>query len=176
MFDGSSLIPECYIDTNLIETISFKGCNHQKSCSMVANTMKKKYAERFAVGIIDKDKKEISYLKEFSLIANTQQIYLFKHKEKPHYIIQIAPAVEKFILAAVAEKNIKLSDYALPDDFEELKKRTKSVESKQDVVFRELFKNISDSSNMMTLRKVLQYLVKNTYYVDIESLKVLLVG
>ena len=57
MFDGSSLIPECYIDTNLIETISFKGCNHQKSCSMVANTMKKKYAERFAVGIIDKDKK-----------------------------------------------------------------------------------------------------------------------
>ncbi len=115
-------------------------------------------------------------MKEFSLIANTQQIYRFKHKEKPHYIIQIAPAVEKFILAAVAEKGIKLSDYALPTDFEELKKRTKSVESKQDVVFRELFKNISDSSNMMTLRKVLQYLVKNTYYVDIESLKVLLVG
>jgi len=69
-----------------------------------------------------------------------------------------------------------LSDYALPDDFEELKKRTKSVESKQDVVFRELFKNISDSSNMMTLRKVLQYLVKNTYHADIEALKVILVG
>lgn len=92
-------------------------------------------------------------MKEFLLIANTQQIYRFKHKEKPHYIIQIAPAVEKFILAAVAEKGIKLSDYALPTDFEELKKRTKSVESKQDVVFQELLKNILDSSNVTTLKK-----------------------
>ena len=36
------LIPECYIDTNLVETVSFTGCNHQKSCSMVAGTMQRK--------------------------------------------------------------------------------------------------------------------------------------
>ena len=79
-------------------------------------------------------------------------------------------------MAAVAEKDIKLSDYALPDDFEELKKRTKSIESKQDVVFRELFKDISDSSNMTALKKVLQYLVLNTYSADIEVLKDIFVG
>ena len=50
-----------------------------------------------------------------------------------------------------------------------------SVESKQDVIFRELFKDISDSSNIMALKKLLQYFVNNTYSVGIEMLREILV-
>ena len=35
------VIPECYIDTNLVETLSCTGgCNHQKGCNQVAKVMK----------------------------------------------------------------------------------------------------------------------------------------
>lgn len=138
---------------------------------MVANTMKNKYAERFAVGIIDRDKKEVSYLKEFSLVANDDHLFVFKHGSKPHFIIQISPAVEKFILAAVEEKGVSLADFSIPSDFEELKKRTKSVTSKNDDNFKRLFKSIADTKCVMRLKTVLQYLVQQRYSVDEEYIR-----
>ena len=50
------IIPECYVDTNLTETIvpPKLGYNHQKGCGTVSNRMKGKLANAFAVGIIDK--------------------------------------------------------------------------------------------------------------------------
>ncbi len=52
------IIPECYIDTNLVETlIATEGCNHQKGCNTVVNTMKRRFGDKFAVGIIDHDKR-----------------------------------------------------------------------------------------------------------------------
>lgn len=171
MADGSCLIPECYIDTNLIETISFVGCNHQKSCSMVLGTMRRKYADRFAVGIIDKDKREVSALKEFECVADNGVLFLLKHCERPHYIVQISPAVEMFVLGAVAAKGARLEDYGLPDDFEGLKRRTKSVTSKNDVDFKRLFKDVSDAPQMLLLHDVLRYLVEKRYEADVKVLK-----
>ena len=64
------IIPECYIDTNLIETIlNTKGCytegvNHQKGCNTVVKTMNdpKKLKNEFALGIVDADKRQPSYV------------------------------------------------------------------------------------------------------------------
>ena len=52
------IIPECYVDTNLLETLvpTAKGYNHQKGCNNVVKVMKEKLADEFAVGIVDKDK------------------------------------------------------------------------------------------------------------------------
>lgn len=53
------IIPECYADTNLIQTLlQIKGANHQKSCGQVTNEMKQRFHDDFAVGIIDLDKKQ----------------------------------------------------------------------------------------------------------------------
>ena len=51
------IIPECYVDTNLIETLvpTAKGYNHQKGCNNVVKVMKEKLSDKFAVGIVDKD-------------------------------------------------------------------------------------------------------------------------
>lgn len=43
------IIPECYIDTNLVETLAcYGGCNHQKGCNQVAKVMQEKFVDRFA--------------------------------------------------------------------------------------------------------------------------------
>lgn len=56
------IIPECYIDTNLVETlIKTDGCNHQKGCNTVVKVMNERFAKDFALGIVDKDKRQIRY-------------------------------------------------------------------------------------------------------------------
>ena len=66
------IIPECYVDTNLVETLVCSGgCNHQKGCNQVAKVMKEKFANRFAVGMIDADKRRPGYLNEFRKIATS---------------------------------------------------------------------------------------------------------
>ena len=58
------IIPECYIDTNLVETLIITdGCNHQKGCNTVVKTMQQKFANAFSVGIIDEDKRQVSFLR-----------------------------------------------------------------------------------------------------------------
>jgi hypothetical protein len=57
------IIPECYLDTNLIETLvppEGDGYNHQMGCPNVAKKMTegKALKDGFALGIIDKDKKK----------------------------------------------------------------------------------------------------------------------
>ena len=73
----------------------------------------------------DKDKMEIPYLQEFDLISSTDSLYLYKHREKYHYIIQIAPAIEKFFLKAAEEQSIDITTFGLPIDLKELTKITK---------------------------------------------------
>ncbi len=84
------IIPECYIDTNLVETlVCTAGCNHQKGCNQVAKIMQKKFADRFAVGIIDADKRRPSYFSEFREIASSEHLKLFRHPNRPHFIILV---------------------------------------------------------------------------------------
>lgn len=123
------IIPECYVDTNLIETIvpTGAGFNHQKGCGTVAKVMKERFSDDFAVGIIDKDKQQLGYLKEFEIIHTVGNLTLHKHISRSHYIIQIYPAIERFILNAVEECGLEMGDYDLPSDFSELKKASKIV-------------------------------------------------
>src|SRR5690606_35562725 len=136
-----SIIPECYVDTNLIETIvpPQKHNNHQKGCGTVAKVMKEKFADRFALGIIDKDKYKLDYLIEFSEIINLNSLVLHKHPSRHHYIIQINPAIERFILNSAGEGGVSLEDFGLPSDFDRLKKASKTVNSsKNDPRFKRL--------------------------------------
>ncbi|NDV67564.1 hypothetical protein [Dysgonomonas sp. 25] len=167
-----SIIPECYVDTNLLETLvpPQKGYNHQKNCGQVANTMKSKFFDKFALGIIDKDKKEIAYLSEFDLLVNTESLYLYKHKTKHHYIIQIAPAVERFILKAGADLNISLSSIGLADDLDSLKKITKNQVSKRDINLKNAFKRLKDSPDFALLSKWVKYMKDNQFATDPNGL------
>lgn len=158
------VIPECYIDTNLVETLSCAGgCNHQKGCNQVAKVMKEKFANRFAVGMIDADKRRPGYLNEFREIASSEHIKLFRHVEHPHFIILVHPAADGFILACAEKTHINVEDYGLPPALKEFTAQTKDVMSNKDVRFKRLFKAMLDAGEMKLMKDVINYLVGKTY-------------
>jgi len=172
-----SIIPECYVDTNLIETIvpPKKHYNHQKGCGTVAKVMKEKFADLFALGIIDKDKYQLDYLIEFSEIINLNSLVLHKHASRHHYIIQINPAIERFILNNADEVGVSLEDFGLPSDFDRLKKASKTVNSKNDPRFKRLFKTLlkHNAKDVLKLSLWITYLKGHNYTADIEAVKAL---
>ena len=174
-----SIIPECYIDTNLIETLvpPQSGYNHQKGCGTVSNRMKGRMADTFAIGIIDKDKKDLDYLDEFDEVIHCGGLYVFKHQNKHHYIIQICPAIERFILENAANAGIYLPDYNLPETLSELKKISKVINSKKDVRFKRLFKDIllKGSKEFKILAAWISCLKITGYSSETEALKQLCV-
>jgi hypothetical protein len=169
------IIPECYVDTNLIETIvppEGNGYNHQMGCPNVAKKMTEDKAlkDGFALGIIDKDKKEIAYAKGFDLIADAAQLILLKHPTKNHYFIQIVPAMEKWIIFQAAEVGIDLATYGLPDDFNELKHCSKTLKTKKDDRFKRLFKALikEKATGVVLLAQWITYLKAHPYNADLD--------
>jgi len=157
-------------DTNLIETLvpPTGQYNHQKGCGTVTKVMKERFTDRFALGIIDRDKHEVDYLKEFNVICTSGSLLLHKHKIRHHYIIQINPAIERFILKSVNEVGISLNEFDLPSDFNLLKKESKSVNSKYDQRFKKLFKSLKqhNAPEIEKLCNWIKYLKKANYQVD----------
>jgi hypothetical protein len=169
-----AIIPECYTDTNLIETITgmFNTFNHQKSCNEVSKTMQNKLADSFAVGIIDKDKRQIKYLEEFELVTSARDLFLFKHPLKHHYIIQISPAVESFILKSANEVGINLNSFGLPDDLDGLKRITKRQTSRNNPNLHRLFTQLKNKKapQIVTLSNWISYLKENTFHANTDEI------
>ena len=165
-------VPECYVDTNLVESLlETDGVNHQKGCNTVVNTMKgRKLNDGFAVGVIDSDKRQPSYVKEFVEIAHTEHLSLLKHGTKSHYLIMVRPAMDQFILDCAAKQAVDISNYGLSADLDAFKDQTKKVTSKNDIRFKRLFKRLKDNPEIITLRHVLNYFKTNQYKVDQEVL------
>ena len=165
------IIPECYIDTNLVETlVCTGGCNHQKGCNQVAKVMQEKFSDRFAVGIIDADKRSPGYLREFEEIASSEHIRVFRHPLKPHFIILVHPAIDGFILACAQKSQIKLEDYDLSPVLKEFTAQTKNVMSNKDVRFKRLFKSMRGIGEMKLMETLMEYLVANTYHSSSETI------
>ena len=165
------IIPECYIDTNLVETlVCTGGCNHQKGCNQVTKVMQEKYVDRFAVGIIDADKRRPSYLNEFSEICSSTHIKLFRHSVRCHYIILIYPAADGFILSCAKTAEINLTDYNLSPILKEFTAQTKNVMSNKDYRFKRLFKSMENIGEMKLLHDLLEHLINNTYSVSNNGL------
>ena len=143
------ILTECYVDTLLVKTLAppKKRYNHQKSCNNVLKTMREELADKAAFGIIDDDK-TIRNFGNFSLLKkHNEQLSIYKHKDKPHYIVKISKAAEDFILKNAEKCNIDLSEYNLPSDLEGLKKRTKQANSLQDADLKRLFSELKQNQN-----------------------------
>ena len=166
-----NILPECFVDTNLMEYLLKAGVNHQHCCSQVVNKLKTEFADKFAVGIIDKDKVELGYIKECDEIAATQHLTLMKHKDKSQYLITIAPAVDGFILDCAKEQGIDTADFDIPSELKAFTKISKSTTSNTDQRFKSLFKAIKDNNEIRNLKDSLKYLCDNEYNVNIEILK-----
>lgn len=165
------ILPECYVDTNLVETLACPGgCNHQKGCNQVAKVMREKFADRFAVGIIDADKRRPGYLSEFREIASSEHPKVFRHPVRSHFIILVHPAADGFILSCAESAQVNMMDYELSPVLKEFTAQTKNVMSNKDVRFKLLFKSMKDVGEMKLLKTVLTYLVSTTYNADEDKI------
>ena len=165
------VMPECYVDTNLIEYLLGVGVNHQHSCSKVVGQLKNTFADRFAVGIIDKDKVELGYIRECAVIAQSHHLTLLKHTVNPQFLITVAPAIDRFVLDCAHDSGVAPEDYGIPSELKEFTEISKSVTSNTDQRFKALFAALKDNQEVKLLRTVLKYLIENKYNADLEALK-----
>lgn len=165
------VLPECFIDTNLIEYLLNEKVNHQHCCSKVVGQLKTTFNQKFAIGIIDKDKVELGYIRECEPIASSSHLCLMKHTAKHQYLITVSPAMDKFILDCAQDLNIDLTTYSIPSALIDFTKLSKSVTSNRDARFKALFMDIKSHKEIRTLKNVLSYLCENRYSSSIEVMK-----
>ena len=171
-----SIIPECFADTLLIEILvpTKRGYNHQRSCFKVESTMKG--LNSFALGIIDKDKKQIKYLDKFKIIDEVAgDLILWRHVdiEIHHWIIQICPALEKLLLKICKTENIDTNNFG-DDALEGIKYFTKSASRLNSPILQTLFNEIRRKNKNVIVRKLIGWvkiLKEKNYQVDINELK-----
>lgn len=172
----NEIMPECFIDTTLVGSLLDAKVNHKHSCNEVAREMEKgKYKDSFAVGIIDNDKRKISYIENFEEIGRTDNLTFLKHKDKHQYVIKVGKehkAMETFLKANVEAIEKKMEDFSLPSDISELIKTTKnSVSTQNDYRIQKLCQAIRKSPEVAKLADVLSYLALNKYEADREYLE-----
>ena len=170
-FDCSCIIPECYADTNLVQTLlQMRGANHQKSCGQVTNELQSKFKDQFAVGIIDLDKKQSDYSEKSVEIARSGELSVCRHPDSHHYLNKINNVLESFIVNCAKEVGVDLSPLGLPFEVDALMKRTKKQEAKNDPELSNYFNKLVSSNEMSLLKEVLEYLYKSTYAVKDDEL------
>ncbi|HJE39848.1 MAG: hypothetical protein C7K11_03180 [Candidatus Amulumruptor caecigallinarius] len=158
------IIPECYVDTNLVETlVCTAGCNHQKGCNQVAKVMQEKFSDRFAVGIIDADKRKPGYLNEFTEIASSEHLKLLRHNHRPHFIILVHPAIDGFILSCAEVGEVNMVDYELSPVLKDFTAQTKRVMSNKDTRFKNLFRAMQHVREIKLMKSLISYLISRTY-------------
>lgn len=170
------VMPECFVDTNLIEYLLNAGVNHQHCCSKVVGQLKSTFADKFAIGIIDKDKVQLGYIQECDVIAQTEHLTLMKHRERHQYLITIAPAVDKFVLDCAEEQMVDVEAFGLPSKLIKFTKESKSVSSNSDPRFKSLFAAIRNNSEIHFLEMALKYLCENQYSSDSAYLRELFIA
>ena len=168
------ILPECYIDTTLAETLSFpqRGYKHIKGCNKVLSEMDKK-SNNAVLGIIDDDKCVPALFNSFELLKNyNENLAIYKHSERPHYIVKISKAAEDFILKNVKKCGISMIDYNLPGNLPDLIKQTKNITVKNNPDLKRLFSAIKQhkKSDFYKLAQWIELFKTNPYNLDINSL------
>ncbi len=172
------IVPECYIDTMLVQTLvppeKNSRYNHQHGCFDVSNEMELYgLKDKFAIGIIDNDKKKAKYLKEFIEIDSIEDsLKLYKHETFPQYFIEINPAIEIWILKVCEQEGIDIDKFDLPNNLKGLRKITKPQTSSKDKRFIDLFlrSKVSSNKSVLKLKAWVNLLKEKNYAVDINEL------
>jgi hypothetical protein len=172
-------VPECFFDTVLLKKLldTNKRVFHKRGCENVVNEMKwKSLKDSFGVGMVDKDKKELDYLKECDIVWRQSKggFEVWKHHTKHHYFIQLNPPLENWILDRVKELNKTMEDFGFPSSPKALKREIKSnIDSEQNENLQRLVNAVIFAENEVVndLKKVLLFLKENNYNTDFTKLK-----
>jgi hypothetical protein len=178
----SHFVPECYFDTVLFKKIletnkrlkHTKGCNNVVNRFRIINGKKGDLYDSFGVGMVDKDKKDLDFLYECEELINEQNFILWKHKERSHFIIQLNPPLEKWVIEILRSDKKSVGDFGYPANLKKLKAALKDDIDNENNERLNLFVDaILSSSNpaIEKLKKILLHLKDKNYQIDINELK-----
>jgi len=169
-------VPECFFDTVLLKKLlhTKKRLMHRKGCNNVVNDLdSKRLKDKFAVGLIDKDKRELDYLKSCTVLYNADKIILWKHKDRLQFVIQLNPPLENWVISILDEQGLRIEDFGYPRDFKKLKKQIKEdIENENDDKLNKLINAVikTDCQTIKKIKSFLIYLKKKNYQTDINEL------
>ena len=158
-----NIMTECNVDTNVVSYLMHGAVNHQSTCNDVAKTIRTRFHDRFAIGIIDDDKRGVAYLNECEAITSSKHLRVFKHHDLHHYMITVGPAMDGFLWDWAKEQKANPNKCNLPTEWDAFKARMKKKTSNTDPDIRRLVKAISGNLELVAFQKLLLYLKDNTY-------------
>lgn len=169
-------VPECFFDTVLIKKLfqTNKRLVHRKGCNNVVNDLdSERLKELFAVAIIDKDKRELDYLKNCTVLYNENKIILWKHKDRLQFVIQLDPPIEDWLITILNENGLRIEDFGYDRDFKKLKKQIKEdIDNESDDKLNRLVNAVikTDCYTIKKIKSILIYLKEKNYQTDINEL------
>ena len=150
-FLEEAIIKFCKISPNLIE--------NTKSMQAIDKTMlaiEKIAYNCMVVGLVDNDRKNVpDYFGEFIENVEKQATNLAykEHPQKPHILIVVSPAMEKWLLEAAEKNGVNIEDYGFPKDLKKLTKQTKKVDIVGNVSFQNFLTELLEKSpELQTLK------------------------
>lgn len=170
-------MPECYLDTNLVEVLLNKpyAVNHKKGNSSIVKAMDSdRLKNGFVVALIDDDKVKVKVLENYTKINRLCKttLKLFKHPQRTHFVIQVAPAIEKWILNECEKGGINLEEFGLPGELSGLR-HMKGLSQRNDGRFKNLFKCMADveaCDEIIEMKKWLMFFRDNNIQTNIDLL------
>ncbi|MEP6726132.1 MAG: hypothetical protein ABJC98_09970 [Bacteroidota bacterium] len=153
---------------------------HTKGCQNVVNRFRNINGKKgdlydgFGVGMVDKDKVELDYLKECDTVFVHENLILWKYPERPHYIIQLNPPLEHWVIQILGESGININECGYSNDFKKLKKEIKGdIDNETDEKLGLLVNRIINSNHAVVekLKTILLYLKDKNLESNPEELK-----
>ncbi len=127
----------------------------------------------FSIGIIDIDD-DNQKINGFERIFESENSKILKHNSKYQFLILIGPKeFENWIEEYLKTKNVNVKDFGFID-FNDFKKKSKTIKPESDERFRNLinyiFENFNnDENHILKLKKQLEYILQKKYQFKIDE-------
>jgi hypothetical protein len=183
---NACFVPECFFDTILFKKIlqTNKRLKHTKGCFNVVNRFREIKGKKgdlfdspFGLGMVDKDKREFDFLKEEcddKGKIELPMLLVWKHKMRNHYIIQLEPPLEKWLIKILDDSKLRIEDFGYSRNYQKLKNEIKSdIDGENDENLNKLVSTFVSLNHpvVKNLKTILLYFKEKTIEADIEELK-----
>ncbi len=127
----------------------------------------------FSIGIIDIDD-DNQKINGFDKIFESENSKILKHNIKYQFLILIGPKeFENWIEDYLNTRNVNVKDFGFID-FNEFKKKSKTLKPESDEKFRNLINYVFDNFNndenhILKLKKQLEYILQKKYQFNIDE-------
>ena len=138
------IIPEDGAIRALVQILGIPKPNQSEGISVVLNKIEKQFSNRFAVGLIDDDKRKPALFDNYALLKEQYSLQLRQKPESKHFLIVLSPAIEDWLLENARLTGIDPRNFRTRQDLVEVtKNRIKVVKDQR---FRQFLNDLKQAN------------------------------